>query len=136
MIETYSNNLTVESNSVVTFNTTFQKGNTVTKAGDGTIQLNKCGIYELNLNAVGIASSGGNITLQLLINGSAVPNAFSSVTATDTTSTHSLNFTTKIQVPISYNKCDACSPAFTVSIVNSGVAATYSLVNVVVTKLI
>lgn len=136
MIETYSNNITVASNASVPLNTVFRKGTTVTKSGDASIQLNKCGIYELSVNASGIATSGGLMTLQLMVNGVAVPNAFATVTASDTTSTHSLAFTTKIQVPSSYNENCPCSESFIVTLMNTGVETTYSLVDILVTKLV
>lgn len=103
MIETYSNNITVSTDTAVPFNTDFKKGSTVSKSGNTTIQLNRCGIYEIAVNASGIAATGGAITLQLKSNNVMLPNALASVTATDTTSTHNLSFTTKIQVPSNYN---------------------------------
>lgn len=136
MIETYSNNITVPANASVPLNTVFRKGTTVTKSGDASIQLNKCGIYEISVSASGIAASAGLITLQLMVNGIALPNAFASSTAADTTSTHSLAFTTKVQVPTTYNENCPCSESFIVSLVNAGVGATYSLVDILVTKLV
>ena len=135
MIEAYSNNIAVSENSLVPFNTVFQKGSTVEKSGDSALKFNKCGIYILSLNATGVASTGGNITLQLMVNGVLQSNALASVTATDTSSTHNLTFSTKIQVPSNASNC-ACSPEFVVSVVNNGVTATYSLVDVLVTKLV
>lgn len=136
MIEGYSNNISVGSNALVPLNTVFRKGTTVTKSGDATLALNKCGIYEVAVNATGVANTGGIMTLQLMVNGAAVPNAFASVTAADTTSTHPLAFTTKVQVPTTYRECCPCSPAFDIKVLNAGVDATYSLVNVLVTKLV
>lgn len=135
MIETYSNNITVASNSAVQFNSVFKKGNTVSKSGDATIQLNKCGIYEVSVSATGIAQAGGIMSLQLMSNGLALPNAFAAETAGDTTSTHSLAFTTKIQVPYTANDC-ACTPSFTLTVMNTGVETTYSLVDVLITKIV
>lgn len=136
MIETYSNNITVAPNSAIPLNTVFKKGCTVEKSGDATIQMNKCGIYEVSVNATGIAQDGGLITLQLMVNGVSVPYAYASETASDTTSTHSLGFTTKVQVPVNFNEYCACSPAFLVTLMNTGVETTYSLVNVIVTKIV
>jgi len=135
MIETYSNNITVPANSAVPLNTVLKKGCTVEKSGDATIKFKKCGLYIVNVNATGIAGSGGLMTLQLMINGTVVPFAFASETAADTTSTHNLAFSARVQVP--YNdSCCACAPEFTATLLNAGVEATYSLVNVLVTKLV
>lgn len=136
MIETYSKNVTVASNSEIPLNNTFKKGDTVAKTGDASIQLNKCGIYDICVNAYGSASVAGTITLQLMVNGVAVPNAVMSATAGDTTSLIPLSFTTKVQVPTNYNENCACSEAFIISLMNVGEAVTYSLVNVLVTKLV
>lgn len=136
MIESYSNNITVASNSVVPLNVSFVKGKTAVKTGDGSIKLAKCGIYDISVSASGVANSGGNMTLQLVVNGIPVPNAFASETAGDTTSLHSLSFTTKVQVPASANDNCPCSLDFTISLVNTGVPTTFSLVNVLVTKLV
>lgn len=135
MIEAYSNNISVSTNSLMPFNTVFQKGTTVEKSGDSTIKFDKCGIYILSLNASGVAAEGGNMSLQLMTNGVLQNNAFAAVTASDTTSTHNLSFSTKIQVPSNSTDC-ACSPEFVVSVVNNGVAATYSLVDILITKLV
>lgn len=135
MIEAYSNNITVAENALVPFNTAFTKGSTVEKSGDSSIKFNKCGIYILSLNANGASNSGGNLSLQLVVNGVAQSNAVASVTAADTTSTHNLAFSTKIQVPSDASNCP-CSPEFIVSIINNGTSATYSLVDVLVTKLV
>lgn len=136
MIETYSNNITCSTDTAVPFNTDFKKGCTVSKSGNSTIQLNRCGIYEITVNASGVATTGGTITLQLKSNNVLLPNAFASVTATDTTSTHNLSFTTKIQVPSNYNAICPCSDTFDVQLINAGVETTYSVVNMVVTKII
>ena len=41
MIEAYSNNITVSSNSLVPFKTVFNKNNSVVMSGDSTIQFKK-----------------------------------------------------------------------------------------------
>lgn len=135
MIEAYSNNVTVAENALVPFSSTFVKGNTVEMSGDSTIKFKKCGIYTLSLNANVVANAGGLVSLQLVVNGVKQDNAVAAVTAADTTSTHNISFTTKIQVPSDSTGC-ACSPDFTVSVINNGVSAIYSLVDVLVTKLV
>ncbi len=134
MIEAYSNNITVSSNSLVPFKTVFKKNNSVVMSGDSTIQFKKCGIYDVSVNATGIAQAGGNVNLQLVINGVEVPYAFATETAGDTTSLHNLAFTAKVQVPATVNGNCPCSPDFTVSVINAGVETTYSLVNILVEK--
>lgn len=135
MIEAYSNNVTVAENALVPFSTAFVKGNTVEMSGDSAIKFKKCGIYTLSLNANVIANAGGLVSLQLVLNGVKQVNAVAAVTAADTTSTHNISFSTKIQVPSDSTNC-ACSPDFTVNVINNGVSVTCSLVDVLVTKIV
>lgn len=135
MIEAYSNNVTVAENALVPFSTAFVKGTTVEMSGDSAIKFKKCGIYTLSLNANVIANAGGLVSLQLVLNGVKQVNAVAAVTAADTTSTHNISFSTKIQVPSDSTNC-ACSPDFTVNVINNGVSATCSLVDILVTKIV
>lgn len=140
MIECYSNNATVGENEAVVFsNTAIKKGCTVEKNG-ATIQFNKCGIYEVNVNASAVAPSAQSsapvdVSLQLMKNGMAQPQAQASETAASETAKVSLGFTTLVQVP-SNNSCDMCSAPTTCSIVNTGAEAVYDNINLIVTKLV
>ena len=136
MIEAYSKNVTVSSGDLIPLRTAFEKGCSTKMSGGASVSLAKCGVYNVFVNASGIASEGGLMTLQLMVNGSASPNAFATETAGDTTSTHALSFMTKVQVPANYKADCPCSAPFLVSLANTGVGATYSLVNVVIEKVI
>lgn len=134
MLEVYSKNVTVASNSSVPLNNiAVSKGCSAITKGTSTIQFNKCGVYKIDVSAVGIAQDGGNISLQLYRNGLAQPEAVTELTAADTTSAHTLNFSTLIQVPNSNTACP-CSIPVTIGLVNTGVVTVYSNVDIVVTK--
>ena len=125
MIQAYSLNVTVPADSSVPFNNvTLQKGCTAVLSGDSTIQLNKCGIYMVEVNA----SSAAAVTLQLYRNGVALPQAQSTGT--------SPSFTCLVQVSEN-NTCCPCSSPTTIQVKNAGTAsATLTDVNIVVTKVV
>lgn len=136
MIETYSKNITVNANATIPFNNiALVKGCSVQQQGASTLQFNKSGIYEVNCSASAVASTAGNITIQLQKNGEVQPQALASATAADTTSIYDLSFVTLVQVP--YNNCNcncAISPT-TIDILNAGQTATFDTIDIVVTKI-
>lgn len=125
MLEAYSLNQTVASMDAVPFtNVTLKKGCTAELVGTSTIQLNKCGVYMVSLDA----SSATATTLELYKNG---------VEQTQAQST-GLNpsFVTLVQVTEN-NSCCPCSSPTTIQIINVDDAeATLTDVGIVVTKLI
>ena len=99
MIQTYSKNISVTTNTAIPFNSTsVLKGCTAEKTGISTITLNKAGVYLVSFDSSVIGTSGGTITFQLSKNGTLMPEATTSETASDTTSLHSMSFETLVQV--------------------------------------
>lgn len=158
MIETYSKNIDVAESTAIPLNTiALMKGCTATKSGTTSIQLQRAGIYEVNISAtaklqtlasapasapasttdstaVVKASDSNVIAIQLYKDNVVQPQAYSAVTASDTTSLHPLSFTTLVQVPTNNSQC-CCSSPVTVDIVNQCADATYDTIDVVVTKI-
>lgn len=154
MIETYSKNIDVAESTAIPLNTiALMKGCTATKSGTTSIQLQRAGIYEVNVSAtaklqtlasepasttgstaVVQASDSNVIAIQLYKDNVVQPQAYSAVTASDTTSLHPLSFTTLVQVPTNNSQC-CCSSPVTIDIVNQCAAATYDTVDVIVTKI-
>lgn len=140
MIEAYSNNLSVNTGEAVTFNNTaLRKGCTVQNSG-ATIQFNKCGIYQVNVNATAVvpsatSSAPANASLELRKDGTAQPEASVASTAASETAKQALSMTALVQVP-SNNSCDACTAPTTCSLVNTGAPVTFDNVNIVVTKIV
>lgn len=122
MLEAYSLNVAVEADSYVPFNSTsIIKGCTATKPSADTINLNKCGVYMVSVDASAEAST----TLQLYKDGVAQPQAQSTGLTP--------SFTTLVQVDKN-NSCCACSSPTTIQIQNS-TATTLTDVNITVTKI-
>ena len=154
MIETYSKNIDVTESTAIPLNTiALMKGCTATKSGTTAIQLQRAGIYEVNVSATAklqalasaptsttdstaVAQAGDSnvIAIQLYKDNVTQPQAYSAVTASDTTSLHPLSFTTLVQVPTNNSQC-CCSSPVTIDIVNQGADATYDTIDVVVTKI-
>lgn len=121
MLEAYSTNIEVGANAFVPFNSTsLIKGCTATKPSADTINLNKCGVYMVEVDASAEAST----TLQLYKDGVAQPQAQS------TGGTPA--FTTLVQVDRN-NSCCACSSPVSLQVMNT-TATTLTNANVVVTK--
>lgn len=124
MIQAYSQNITVGASQPIPFNTvSIVKGCTTTQSGPSAFALNKCGIYEVSVNASAAASD----TIQLYKDGTAVPEAISTGTAP--------GFVTLVQVDRNNNPCCACSSPVTLQVILED-AATLTNANIVITKLV
>jgi hypothetical protein len=107
-------------------------GCTATRNGQ-TFQLNKPGYYYVTFNADGAATTAvGDIVVVLQNNGVAVPGAIATFTTTVADDATNLAFSTIIRVPPS---CCAVDNTANLTLVNTGVAATYTNVNINITKL-
>ena len=134
MISSYNNtSQEVAINGLLTFTTDrILTGCTATRNGS-TFQLNKPGYYYVTFNADGAATTAvGDIVVVLQNNGIAVPGAIATFTTTVADDATNLAFSTIIRVPPS---CCAVDNTANLTLVNTGVAATYTNVNINITKL-
>ena len=123
MLEIYSENVTVVANEAVPFNNvSLEKGCTAQLSGASNIQLNKCGVYMVSVDA----SAEDPVTLQLYKNGVAQPQAQSTGDAPA--------FVTLVQVDKN-NTCCACSSPVSLQIISAD-AGTLTNVNCVITKIV
>lgn len=123
MLEAYSENVTVTANSAIPFqNVSIKKGCTAELSGTSTVELNRCGVYMVSVDA----SAETSTTIQLFKNGVAQPQAQSTGT--------SLCFVTLVQVPEN-NSCCPCTAPVSLQVVNT-TATTFTDCNVVITKII
>ena len=106
-------------------------GCTVTRNGP-TFQLNKPGYYYVTFNTNGSATSVANVTIELQNNGITVPGATATITPTAVGNTMNFAFATIIKVPPS---CCSVDNTANLTLVNTGVAAIFTNVNINVTKL-
>lgn len=123
MLEVYSTDIDVAVNSAIPFNNVhIQKGCSAVASAPATIQLNKCGVYKVCVDA----SASAETTIELSRDGVLQPEAQSTGT--------SLSYTTLVQVPFD-NTCSCCSRPTLLQVVNTGAAVTFTNINVVVTKI-
>lgn len=134
MIELYSTNVTVDSNSSIPLNNiSIVKGSTAIHSAPASIQLNKSGVYMVSVNASITPAAAGTVSIQLAKDNILQLNALSSATgAADSIS--ALSFHTLVQVKDNNTCCCNTSPTI-LQILNTGQAGTFSIVNVVVTKI-
>ena len=134
MISSYNNSSQeVAINGLLTFSTDrILTGCTATRNGQ-TFQLNKPGYYYVTFNADGAATTAvGDIVVVLQNNGVAVPGAIATQTVAAADDAVNLAFTTIIRVPPS---CCAVDNTANLTLVNTGVAATFTNANINITKL-
>ena len=124
MLEAYSVNVTSAANTAIPFNNvSIEKGCTVNMVSPSSVALNKCGVYMVSVDCTAATSA----TIQLFKDGVAQPQAQSTGA--------SPSFVTLVQV--TENNCGCpCSSPTNIQVRNTGTAAaTFTDVNVVVTKI-
>lgn len=122
MLEAYSLNVAVAANSAIPFNNvTIEKGCTARLPSPATVELNKCGVYMVAVDASATAAA----TIQLYKDGVMQPQAQSTGT--------SPSFTTLVQVD--HNNCGCCCTSPTLVQIRTPAAATFTDANIVVTKI-
>ena len=134
MISSYNNtSQEVAINGLLTFTTDrILTGCTATRNGQ-TFQLNKPGYYYVTFNADGAATTAvGDIVVVLQNNGVTIPGAIATFTTTVADDATNLAFSTIIRVPPS---CCAVDNTANLTLVNTGVAATFTNANINITKL-
>ena len=135
MLEVYSNNVVVAADAAIPLNNvSLDKGESSKLQGVSTIQLNKCGIYEITMSATVTAGSAAAISIQLEKDGVLQPQAIVETTAADATSMYALGFTTLVQVNHNNMPNCPCSSPTNIEFINTGINATYNHINVTVVR--
>lgn len=125
---------TVDVNGLLSFDTNrILTGCTVShNEGATTFKLNKPGYYYITFNAVATEAAAGNVSVQLRNGDTVIPGAIAIANSTATTDVLNLAFATIIRVPPS---CCAIDNTAILTIINNGIAATYDVANINITKL-
>ena len=135
MINAYSLvNQIVAVDELLDFDTTRVLTGCTVKHVDGTsaFTLTKPGYYYVTFNGTITNTAAGIVTVELFNNGVAVPGAEASITNAAVTDERSFSFATIIRVLPS---CCAIDNTTTLTVANTGIAATYSVANINITKL-
>lgn len=135
MLEAYSKNQSIAATTgIIPFNSvSLKKGCTVELNGVNSIQLNKCGVYEILFNATALATTAGNITIQATKNGVSQPQGSGTVVGATTSTSVNIPISTLVQVTDN-NSCRCWDSPTVVQFVNTGVAWTGDT-SVVITKI-
>jgi hypothetical protein len=134
MLQVYSDNIVVPANSAIPLNNVkIRKGCTAVNSAPSTIQLNKRGVYVVNMDAFGEAAAAGDITIQMFRNGVADPSAVSTVTGA-VGEIDTLHFETLVQVSEDNTPC-CCTAPTEIRFETGDVGINGLHINAVVTKL-
>lgn len=135
MLEAYSKNQTISATTgVIPFNSvTLKKGCTAELNGVSSIQLNKCGVYEIIFNATALATTAGDITVEMTKNEVAQPQATRTITGATVATSVNVPIATLVQVTDN-NSCRCCDTPTILQFINTGVAWTGDI-DIVVTKI-
>ena len=134
MISTYTSiSQTVAADGTLNFDTTRVLTGCTVKHADGTptFTLTKPGYYFVTFDGVVTSDAAGTVTVELLNGADPVPGAIAS-TALDADGIATLNFTTIVRVLPS---CPAIDNTTKLSVLNSGIGATFTSANINITKL-
>lgn len=137
MIQAYSNNITVGTSQNIPFSIVYViKGCTVEQQNLTNFIFNRRGVYLVSVDATGnTTGTSGNIVLQLFKNGVAQPQAFTSAASTALADVESLSFETLVQVEDDNALCCCSKEPTNIQIQNTGVAAQFGHINIVITKI-
>lgn len=137
MLQVYSSNIDVAANAAFPFNNiVVSKGASEVLAAPATIQLNKRGVYLVEIDGYGTPDATTEVTVQLYVNGVAQPQAISGFMATAITATDNFSFKSFVQVSENNCPCNCVSSPTTIQIMNGETALSDAHLNVAVTKII
>jgi len=136
MLQAYSSNLAVDANSVFPFNNVaVDKGCAETLSAPATIQLNKMGVYLVEMDGFATPEAATEVSVQLMVNGVAQPQAISSFVPASITDTRTFGFKTFVRVLENNCNCNCLTSPTTLQFMNGNTAISDAHINVVITKI-
>ena len=135
MLQAYSSNLEIAANTAYTFNNvTIDKGCAEHLSGPSSIQLDKQGVYLVEVDGFGTGAAAGTGSTQLYVNGVAQLQAISSYN-TAANSISNFSFKTFVQVATNNCPCNCISSPTVLQVMNGEENLTEAHINIVVTKI-
>lgn len=135
MVEIYSTNITVAQNEAIPFNVSkVAKGCTAVQTAPATVQLNKRGVYMVQVSGSIAPTAAGTVSFQLAKNGVLELGSFAEAAGTAGDAVD-LSFSALVQVTKDNNPCCCADSPTTIQLVNTGEDGVYSIVRMIVTKL-
>lgn len=136
MLQVYSSNIAVEANAMFQFNNVvLNKGCGEVLSAPATIQLNQRGIYLVEMDGFATPDAATEVSVQLMVNGIAQPQAISSFVPATVTDTRTFGFKTFVRVLENNCNCNCLTSPTTLQFANGTTALTDAHINVVITKI-
>lgn len=136
MLQVYSDNLTVAENTVFPFNNVvMDKGCGEALSAPATIQLNKQGVYLVEMDGFATPDAATEVSVQLYVNGVAQPQAITSFVPTTVTDTRTFGFKTFVRALQNNCNCNCLTSPTTLQFMNGDTALSEAHINVVITKI-
>ena len=136
MLQVYSDNLAVAANTVYPFNNVVvDKGCAENLSAPATIQLNKVGIYLVEMDGFATPDAATEVSVQLMVNGVAQPQAISTFVPAAVTDTRTFGFKTFVRVLENNCPCNCLTAPTTLQFMNGDTAVSDAHINVVITKI-
>lgn len=136
MLQVYSSDLTVSANTVFPFNNVvLDKGCAEALSAPATIQLNKQGVYLVEMDGFATPDAATEVTVQLYVNGIPQPQAISSFVPAAVTDTRTFGFKTFVRALENNCNCNCLTSPTTIQFMNGDTALSDAHINVVVTKI-
>lgn len=136
MLQVYSSNLTVDANTVFPFNNVIiDKGCGETLSAPATVQLNKRGVYLIEVDGFATPDAATEVSVQLVVNGVAQPQAISSFVPAAITDVRTFGFKTFVQVQENNCQCNCLTSPTTIQCMNGDTALSDAHINMVITQI-
>ena len=136
MLQVYSSNLAVTANTVFPFNNVVvDKGCAESVSAPATIQLNKQGVYLVEMDGFATPDAATEVSVQLIVNGVAQPQAISTFVPAAITDTRTFGFKTFVRVLENNCPCNCLTSPTTLQFMNGDTALSDAHINVVITKI-
>lgn len=136
MLQVYSSNLAVDANTVFPFNNVvMDKGCGETLSAPATIQLNKAGVYLVEMDGFATPDAATEVSVQLYVNGVTQPQAISTFVPAAVTDTRTFGFKTFVRVLENNCPCNCLTSPTTLQFMNGTTAVSDAHINVVITRI-
>lgn len=136
MLQVYSSNLEVAAGAAYPFNNVvLDKGCGENLSAPATIQLNKRGVYLVEVDGFATPDAATEVTTQLYVNGVAQPQAISTFVPAAITDTRTFGFKSFVRVIQDNCNCNCFTSPTVLQILNGDTAVSDAHINVCVTKI-
>lgn len=136
MLQVYSSNLTVPANTAFTFNNVvLDKGCGERLGGASTIELEKRGVYLVEVDGFATPDAATEVSIQLVVNGVPQPQAISTFVPAAVTDTRTFGFKTFVRVTENNCQCNCLTSPTTIQCMNGETDLSEAHINMVVTQI-